>query len=113
MIDSMSASKQSAHDVPGDEIRQALERAIRDRGLRRFAILDSVGEGLFYPNGMEQRSGDVMDQDGRIWMFWTAWDPIRKLVTIRDWEEAAVIPALMATRGYVRARQQLGLEEHR
>jgi hypothetical protein len=111
MTDSLSKFKQPHVEVSRDAIRGALERAIQERGLRHFAMLDTVGEGRFFPNGMEERSGEVMDQDGRVWMFWTSWDPIREQLTIRDWEEADLVPSLTATRGYARARRELGLDE--
>lgn len=110
MTDSLPTSKRPNLQAPRSAIREALERAILERGLTRFAIVDTVGEGRSYPNGMEERSGDVMDQDGRVWMFWTAWDPVRQRVTIRTWEEVDLVPSLTASKGYARARRELGLD---
>ena len=111
MTDSISMPRQPDFGASRGLIRAELEQAIRARGLRRFAILHTVGEGRFYPNGMEERSGDVMDEEGRIWMFWTAWDPVREEVTLQDWEEAHPSSSLKRTRGYAQARRELGLDE--
>src|SRR3712207_8089593 len=106
MTDSISMPRQTDFGASRGLIRAELERAIEERGLRRFAILETVGEGRFYPNGMEERSGDVMDQAGRVWLFWTGWDPIRERIVIQDWVEADVVPALKQTKSYARARRE-------
>ena len=85
-------------------------QAIVERGLTRFAIFDTVGEGRFYPNGMEERSGDVLNEDGRVWFFWTSWDPVRERVTLRVWEEEELVAPLATSASYARARHELGLD---
>ena len=110
MTDSLSTSKPMDVQARRAAIRGALEGAIAERGLTRFAIIETVGEGRFYPNGMEERSGDVLNEDGRVWFFWTAWDPEREQVTLRVWEPEDPVPALTTSKVYQRARRELGLD---
>jgi hypothetical protein len=95
---------------PGASIRAALERAVAERQPLRFAIVETVGEGRFYPNGMEERSGDVLTEDGRVWLFWTGWDSERGRVVIREWVEEDDPGALVRTPAFARARRALGLD---
>jgi hypothetical protein len=93
-----------------DVQRAALRAAIAERGLSRFAVFDTTVEGRIYPNGVDEVSGSVLNDDGRIWFFWTDWDENRQAVTLRHWEEEPMTPLLTSGREYARARRELGLD---
>lgn len=89
--------------------RAALWAALESRGLKRFAVFDVSVEGKIYPNGVDETSGLALNEDGRIWFFWTDWDDEHQQVTIRHWEELPITPLLASGREYERARRELGL----
>ena len=90
--------------------RAAIRAAIAARGLSRFALFDTTIEGRIYPNGVEEKSGCVLNEDGRVWSFWTDWDDVRQQVTIKYWDEEPITPRLAHGREYARARRELGLD---
>jgi len=96
--------------VSADVQRAAIRAAIADRCPGPFAIFDATVEGRIYPNGVEEKSGLVLNEDGRIWFFWTGWDEKRQAVTIRHWDEEPITPLLTSGREYERARRELGLD---
>jgi hypothetical protein len=92
-----------------DAQRAALRSAVEGLGLKRFAFFGTSIEGKIYPDGIEERSGFVLNEDGRIWGFWTGWDDDRQQVVIDEWWEEPVTPLLTSGREYERARRELGL----
>ena len=96
--------------APREVQRALLRAAIARRGLSRFAIFDICVEGRIYPNGFDEVSGSVLNEDGRIWFFWTGWDDERQAVTIRHWDEEPITPLLTSGPEYERARRELGLD---
>ncbi len=91
-----------------DDYRAALDALIRSKGLGRFAVYDTSVEGRIYPNGMDETSGSVIDDRGRAFDFWTAWDDERNEPTFRIWREA--VPRAPGT-SERRARERLGLAD--
>jgi len=96
--------------APRETQRAGVRAAIEARGLDRFALYDTCVEGRVYPNGVDEVSGFVLNEDGRIWFFWTGWDDERQVVTIRHWDEEPITPLLTSGREYDRARRELGFD---
>jgi hypothetical protein len=86
----------------------SLDRLVRERGLHRYAFFFVTGEGDYLPNGEEEKSGHVLDDQGRIHSFWTGWDPSLKRVIFSEWEQVDAEPAWHDSDEYRRARAQVG-----
>ena len=71
---------------PATREAQVLARLIAARGVRRYGMFFVTGEGTFFPNGVEESSGFVVDQQGQVFSFWTGWDSSRREVTFSQWE---------------------------
>jgi hypothetical protein len=99
----------SFSDVDPGTYRTDLRAAIMDRGLKRFALFGTSGEGKFNPDGTEETSGFVLNEDGQVWGFWTGWDRREQRLVIDDWWAEPLTPLLTSGRECARARQQLGL----
>ncbi len=86
-----------------------LDGLMREQGLRRFVRFGSTVEGRFLPNGVDETSGYVLDDRGRVFFCWTGWDEEtgRPIVTI--WRRAEDETDWSADPAYQRARAQLGL----
>jgi hypothetical protein len=95
--------------MPRGAYRATLAALIRARGLDRFAPFATSVEGRIYPNGMDETSGLVVDERGRVFFFWTGWDQARGAPTLRMWDE--VDPSKVNPAAYRRARQQVGLDD--
>jgi len=103
------SSRTLPETVPDPAGRAALDALVRARGLDRFAYFHVAGEGEVFPSGMEAASGKVLDADGRVYRFWTAWDVERGELTFRVWKPMSPEPRWEASSEYQRARQALGL----
>ena len=86
-----------------------IERLIRERGLQRFGLFFVTGEGEDLPNGDEEQSGYVIDDQGQIYSFWTGWDAARKQVTFSEWELVEEESEWRGVGEYERARARAGL----
>ena len=84
-----------------------LDALIRSKARGRFAYFDTTVEGRVYPNGMDETSGSIVDESGRVFEFWTAWDDQRGVPGLKFWRE--VNPAEETSVEYRRAREELGL----
>jgi hypothetical protein len=90
-----------------DAYRATLDALIRSKDVGRFAFFDTTIEGRIYPNGMDETSGSIVDERGRVFEFWTAWDAGRGAPAFKFWRE--VDPAKESGAEYRRAREELGL----
>ena len=54
--------------------RQLIARLLAGRGIDRHALFLTEREGLGLPDGLEAVSGFVLDDRGRVYGFWLAWD---------------------------------------
>ncbi len=61
------------------------------------------------PNGEEEVSGYVMDQDGRVFFFWTGWDQDTQTEILKTWCEEQPESWWAENSDYRRAREWLGL----
>lgn len=75
---------------------------------KRFGVFFSSGEGRFMPNGREDCSGEVVDEDGRHYTFWTAWVDGRE--GLDWWYEVEADASWPVSAEYREARRAAGLE---
>lgn len=88
---------------------QILEHLVEARGLGRHAVFFVTGEGVTLPNGVEEASGHVVDERGRVYAFWLGWDDHEGAPAFTEWEEVQPEPAWRASREYWQARERVGL----
>jgi hypothetical protein len=86
-----------------------IEGLVRERGLLRSGLFLVTGEGDELPNGDEEQSGFVVDDQGQIHSFWTGWDEARREVTFTEWEPVDEEPQWRGVGEYERARTRAGL----
>jgi len=88
----------------------AIEALLDDLGIGRRVIFDDVGEGTIFPDGTESMSGLIVDEHGRIFMFWTDWDAARHRPVFTTWQQ--LDPSkLRDSKEYREARKAVGLAE--
>ena len=87
----------------------AVEALLDDLGIGRRAIFHDVGEGTIFPDGTESMSGHVVDELGRVFIFWTDWDAARGRPVFTTWKQIGPEPSLAASKEYQRARISIGL----
>lgn len=86
-----------------------LRGLLAERGIERYALFFTTGEGRFLPDGQEELSGSVLTQDGRCFGFWTGWDHGRGRPYFRRWYEEHPEPAWDESAEYRQARAAIGL----
>ena len=86
-----------------------IEMLVRERGLQRFGLFFVTGEGEDLPNGDEEQSGYIIDNQGQIYSFWTGWDATRQQVTFSEWELVDEEPEWRGVGEYERARARAGV----
>ena len=97
--------------MPADERYGAILRAlVAEQGITRFGVFDGSGEGLPMPGGLEEFSGYLIDDRGRHFAFWVAWDETRGDYCLSEWESAPFDPEWLADDEYRRARADAGRE---
>jgi hypothetical protein len=96
-------------DRPSTRDAQVLGRLVKARVFGPYAFFFVSGEGQFFPNGVEESSGFVLDHGGRVYSFWTGWNPDRQEVTLVEWESVDPEPAWIEDDEYRQAREALGL----
>jgi hypothetical protein len=94
---------------PVDNEAQILERLVKDRVLGRHAFFFVTGEGDLMPNGVEEASGQVVDEQGHIFAFWLGWDARRQRPAFTEWEQVEPEPAWLENAEYRHARERVGL----
>ena len=93
---------------------RTLTNLIRERlPGKRFGVFYATGEGDFFPNGVEEASGHVVDDEGRHYTFWTSWSHARSAVEFGWWYDVEPSPEDLAgwqdSEEYRDARRQAGL----
>ena len=91
-----------------DEVH-ILERLVKGRNLGRHAFFFVTGEGDVMPNGVEEASGHVVDERGRVFAFWLGWDDRQQAPAFTEWEEVEAEPAWFESAEYRHARKSAGL----
>jgi hypothetical protein len=70
------------HSEDGRALTRLLEARLPDK---RYGVFFSVGEGSFFPNGVEESSGSVVTEDGDHYSYWTGWDDAGGCETFATW----------------------------
>lgn len=83
---------------------------IEERGLNRYAIWFAAEEGIEMPNGEEEMSGTLVNEDGRVFSFWTGWDETAARVVFTKWKKVKPRAEWMERRAYRQARELAGVE---
>jgi hypothetical protein len=94
---------------PATREAQVLARLIAAHGVRRYGVFFVTGEGHFFPNGVEESSGFVVDQHGQVYAFWTGWDSNRRDITFSQWEPVDAEADWLNDDEYKKARKLAGL----
>jgi hypothetical protein len=89
---------------------EILEQLAQGRQLGRHAFFFVTGEGGVMPNGVEDASGHVIAEDGRVYAFWLGWDERREAPAFTEWEEVEPEPAWVESAEYRRARARAGVD---
>jgi hypothetical protein len=95
---------------PMDNEADILEWLVQARQLGCHAFFFVTGEGDLMPNGVEEASGHVIDEHGRVYAFWLGWDDRRREPAFTEWEEVTPEPAWCESAEYRQARERLGLD---
>lgn len=90
-------------------ISKRLRRLIEAEGLKRFALCLVAGEGKELPNGEEDASGYVVNEDGRVFSFWIGWDEAAGTETFDIWTEEQPGPDWFEHEEFREARAAVGL----
>ena len=100
---------QSTDGLPTPEQR-AVARLLRERGIGRHALFLTQREGTVLPGGLESLSGFVLDEAGRVYGFWLAWDQDAQALTLAPFSLVENAAAAFADDvEYHAARRALGL----
>jgi hypothetical protein len=86
-----------------------LEQLVQSKNVGRHAFFFVSGEGTEMPNGAEEESGYVLDEEGRIFSFWLGWDAQRGQPVLETWEQVQAEPHWHEEPEYRRAREVVGL----
>lgn len=87
----------------------AIHTLIEARDIGRHAIFDEVGEGTAFPDGTESMSGHVVDEQERVFFFWTGWDAERGRPVFITWAEVTPESRWLTNGEYLDARAAVGL----
>jgi hypothetical protein len=99
-------------ETPADpaRMRATLDALIRSKGLDRWAYFFTTVEGIELPGDLEEYSGNVIDDRGRVFNFWMGLDPETQSVALTEWEQVEPKPHWERSAEYRRARERVGLE---
>lgn len=86
-----------------------LEQLVEAQSLGRHAFFFVTGEDDTLPNGIEEMSGHVVDDHGRVFCFWTGWDHETDRPTFSTWEQVEPEPHWSESAEYRRACEAVGL----
>jgi hypothetical protein len=100
------------HHETGQETHQvdALTRLLRERGVDRYGLFLVSGEGRKLPDGGEATSGYVIDEAGRVYFFWMAWDTAVNRISLTRWQQVEPDPDWLEEPEYRLAREAAGLQ---
>lgn len=99
-----------------NEQSRLLHRLIEQQGLTAgtYALFFVTAEGESVPaglsgGGLEEASGYVLDNVGRVFSFWLGWDSARREVALTTWREVDPEPNWSDNPEYRQARKRVGL----
>src|SRR4051812_26522997 len=85
-------------------VSDVLEQLVQARGVGRHAFFFTSGEGTEMPNGVEEESGYLLDEHGRVFSFWLGWDVEQREPVLETWERVEIEPRWRDEPEYQRAR---------
>ena len=71
------------------------------------------GKARSFRGGIESLSGFVLTGDGKVYGFWLDWDENAGRYVLDPWYRVEDVSQLDSDPEYIKARAQLGLENHR
>lgn len=86
-----------------------LSTLIQEKGLRRYGVFFTTGEGATMPNGEEESTGFVIDDAGRVFFYAIGWDQEHQAPTLTEWVNVPLEPHWRDAPEYLKARQAAGL----
>jgi hypothetical protein len=95
---------------PIDDEAAILDHLVEARRIGRHAFFFVTGEGEIMPNGVEEASGHVISERGRIYAFWLGWDDRQQAPSFTEWEEVAPEASWSDSAEYRQARERVGLD---
>lgn len=101
------AVEDQVEPIEGDAER--LHALIAERVPGRHAWFFVVPEGYALPDGTMAESGFAINEQGRVFSFWTGWDATRNAFTFESWEQVEPEPFWSESAEYRQARQAVGL----
>ena len=100
----------------GARQRELLHEMLQKQGLveGEYALFFVTGEGHFFLAGpvdgpIEETSGYVITQDGRVFAFWLGQHPETGRFSLTEWEQVEPEPHWADNSEYQRARKTVGL----
>jgi hypothetical protein len=88
---------------------ERLDQLIAERIAGRHAMFFVTSEGDVLPDGTDTESGHVIDEQGRVFAFWTGWDAARNVFAFESWEQVEPESHWSESAEYRRAREAVGL----
>jgi len=94
--------------------RAIIAERIQELGLsQRYELFFVTGEGRYLPapgwEDVEETSGFVLFESGRVFFFWLGWDPAREGPGLTEWEEETPEDHWKEAPEYQKACAKLGL----
>jgi len=86
-----------------------LKQLVQPKGVGRHAFFFVSGEGSKMPNGVEEESGYVLDEQGRVFSFWLGWDAEHSKPALETWQQVQAEPHWLEEPEYCRAQKLVGL----
>lgn len=91
----------------------AIHALLDELGIGRRALFHESDEGTIFPDGTEAMTGHVLDEAGRVFLFWTDWDAARARPVFTTWQQVQPEAGLLASVEYREARDALRLASRR
>ncbi len=99
----MTVQPDTGHPV---NMTTALDQLVAREVPGRYAFFFVSGEDEVYPDGTEETSGYVIDEQGQIHAFWTGWDAASGAMILEQWEQVEEEPQWLQSIEYRRARSE-------
>jgi len=97
--------------VPIEGGVERLDELVLERLAGRYAYFFGVNEGHVLPDGTETESGLIIDEQERVYAYWTGWNVKLDRLEFESWEQIEAEPHWQRSAEYRRARAELRLPE--
>ncbi len=94
-------------DRPETPTARIIRGLLARRGIRRYALFLTQGEGKQLPGGVEAISGFVLADEGKVHGFWLDWDEDARSYVLDPWYRVEDPSDFASDPEYLRARQVL------